>query len=83
MLGSLAFSAPECGARYLVQILLRIDPVYRADLLGTMTLNRWNFFVEGVTVEVAKLDYSKRSKGSVRYIVKVTESVRACNSYSR
>jgi hypothetical protein len=62
--------------RYIVTVTVRIDPVYRAmSRFGpALELNRWNFYVQSVSVEEMKMDYSRRSKGAVRVMFKISES---------
>merc|ERR1719420_2222417 len=52
---------------------IRIDPIYKANIIGQQKLDRWNFYAEDVVVEEQPLDYSHRSKGSVRYVVAISE----------
>lgn len=62
--------------RYMLTCTVRIDPVYRvaSKYSASMTLNRWNFYVQGVTIEETQMDYSKRSKSTVRVVFKVAET---------
>jgi hypothetical protein len=53
--------------RYLIEVSMRIDAIYKSDHFGRMKINRWAFSVDAVKTEQQKLDYAARSQAMIRY----------------
>jgi len=62
--------------RYIITVTVRIDPIYKmlSRFGSAMELNRWNFYVQAVSVEHMQMDYSRRSKCAVRVVFKIADS---------
>jgi hypothetical protein len=69
--------------RYLIEISMRIDAIYKSDHFGRMQIDSWIFYVDAVKTERQQLDYAARSQTMIRYKLHLLPgSQRILNKYA-